>query len=51
MIKANIILENYKWKHKLGNPNNYLKDRLKKLSKISYFKKKKSRIFNSFNKQ
>ncbi len=40
MIKANIILENYKWKHKLGNPNNYLKDRLKKLSKISYFKKK-----------
>ncbi len=40
MIKANIILENYKWKYKLRNPNNYLKERLKKLSKISYFKKK-----------
>jgi len=40
MIKANIILENYKWKHKLRNPNNYLKEKLKKLSKISYFKKK-----------
>jgi len=41
MIKANVIIDHYKWKKKIKNPNNYFKNRLKKLSKVSYFKKKK----------
>jgi len=40
MIKANVILDNYKWKKKIKNPNNYFKKRLNKLSKISSFKRK-----------
>ena len=41
MIKANVILDYYKWKNKLKNPNNYIKKKLNKLSKISPFGKKK----------
>ena len=41
MIKANVILDYSKWKNKIKNPNNYLKKKLRKLSKISAFKKKK----------
>ena len=41
MIKANVILDYSKWKNKIKDPNNYLKQKLKKLSKIPYFKKKK----------
>ena len=41
MIKANVILDYYKWENKIKNPNNYLKKKLNKLSKIPYFKKKK----------
>ena len=41
MIKANVILDYPKWKNKIKNPNNYLKKKLNKLSKIPYFKKKK----------
>ena len=41
MIKANVILDYYKWKSKIKNPNNYLKKKLNKLSKIPYFKKRK----------
>jgi len=41
MIKANVILDYYKWKNKIKDPNNYLKKKLIKLSKIPYFKKKK----------
>ena len=41
MIKANIILDNIKWKKKIKNPNEYIKKRLQKLSKIPAFKKKK----------
>ena len=41
MIKANIILDYPKWKNKIKDPNNYLKKKLSKLSKIPYFKKKK----------
>ena len=41
MIKANIIVDYPKWKNKIKNPNIYLKKKLSKLSKISYFKKKK----------
>ncbi len=40
MIKANIIVDNYKWKNKIKNPNYYFKKRLKKLSKIINLKKK-----------
>ena len=41
MIKANVILDYSKWKNKIKDPDNYLKQKLKKLSKIPYFKKKK----------
>ena len=41
MIKANVILDYSKWQSKIKNPNNYLKQKIKKLSKIPYFKKKK----------
>ena len=41
MIKANVILDYPKWEKKIKNPNNYLKKKLKKLSKIPSFKKKK----------
>ncbi len=41
MIKANVILDHSKWKNKLKNPNNYIKKKLNKLSKISTFGKKK----------
>ena len=40
MIKANIILDYSKWKNKIKNPNNYLKNKIRKLSKIPNFKKK-----------
>jgi len=41
MIKANVILDYSKWKNKIKDPNNYLKKKLIKLSKIPYFNKKK----------
>jgi len=41
MIKANVILDHSKWKNKLKNPNNYIKKKLNKLSKISPFGKNK----------
>jgi len=41
MIKANVILDHSKWKKKLKNPNNYIKKKLNKLSKISPFGKNK----------
>ena len=41
MIKANVILDHSQWINKIKNPNLYLKKKLSKLSKISYFKKKK----------
>ena len=40
MIKANVILDYSKWKNKIKDPNNYLKKKIIKLSKIPYFKKK-----------
>ena len=40
MIKANVILDYSKWKNKIKDPNNYLKNKIRKLSKISYFKRK-----------
>ncbi len=41
MIKANIILDNNKWKNKIKFPKNYFKKKLNKLSKIPTFKSKK----------
>ena len=41
MIKANVILENLKWKKKFKDPIAYFKKKLNKLSKISNFDKKK----------
>ena len=41
MIKANVILDYSKWKNKIKNPENYLKKKIKKLSKIPYFKRKR----------
>ena len=41
MIKANVILGHSKWKKKIKNPSNYFKNKLKKLSKISFFRRKK----------
>ena len=41
MIKANVILDHSKWKNKIKNPSTYFKKKIKKLNKISSFKKKK----------
>ena len=41
MIKANVILDYPKWKKKIKNPSHYIKKRLKTLSKIPSFRKKK----------
>ena len=40
MIKANVILDYSKWKNKIKDPNNYLKKKIIKLSRIPYFKRK-----------
>ncbi len=41
MIKVNVILDHSKWKNKIKNPSNYLKKKLRKLSRLKYFQKKK----------
>ena len=41
MIKANLILDHYKWKNKIKNPREYFKKKINKLNKIDSFKKKK----------
>ncbi len=41
MIKANVILDYSRWKNKIKDPNSYLKKKIRKLSKIPYFKRKK----------
>tara|TARA_Y100000590_G_scaffold186117_1_gene212083 strand:- start:355 stop:801 length:447 start_codon:yes stop_codon:yes gene_type:complete len=40
MIKANVILGNSIWKKKIKNPNSYIKNKLKFLSKKKFFKNK-----------
>ena len=40
MIKANIIIDNYKWKSRIKNPSYYFKKRLKELSKTINIKNK-----------
>ena len=53
MIKANVILNHLKWKKKIKKPDNYIRVRLKKLSKIFQFKNKKQEftIFLTNNKK
>ena len=41
MIKANVILDNKKWRKYIKNPSIYIKNKLNKLSKFKDFKKKK----------
>ena len=41
MIKANLILDHYKWKNKIKNPREYFKKKINKLNKIGSLKKKK----------
>ena len=41
MIKVNVILDYPKWENKIKDPDSYLKKKLRKLSKIPYFQKKK----------
>tara|TARA_B100001996_G_C18493994_1_gene528771 strand:+ start:234 stop:674 length:441 start_codon:yes stop_codon:yes gene_type:complete len=41
MIRANVILDNLSWKNKIKKPDIYIRSRLKKLSTLSQFKKKK----------
>ena len=40
MIKANVIAGHLNWKRILKKPNNYLKQRLRILSKTAFFKRK-----------
>ncbi len=49
MLEANVISEHLNWKRVIKNPSNYLKNRLKKLSRAPFFKNKKSGILNTFN--
>ena len=53
MIKANVILDHYKWKNKIKNPSNYFKKKINKLNKIDSFKKKKHEfsVFLTSNKK
>ena len=53
MIKANVIIGHYQWKKKIKNPNNYFKNKLKRILKIPFFRKKKQEfsIFLTSNKE
>ena len=41
MIKANEILDYPEWVKRIKNPKNYIKNRVKKLTKLNFFKNKK----------
>ena len=41
MIKANVILDHHPWGEKIKNPNQYIKNRLRIISKIPAFRNKK----------
>jgi len=53
MIKANVILDHASWKNKIKKLDNYIRVKLKKLSKVSQFKNKKQEftIFLTNNKK
>ena len=53
MIKANVILDHYRWKNRIKNPSNYFKKKINKLNKIESFKKKKHEfsVFLTNNKK
>ena len=39
MIKVNVIIKDKKWLKFLKNPNNYLKNKIKKIQNYKYFKR------------
>ena len=41
MIKANVIVGHHQWKKKIKNPTIYFKNKLKRILKSPYFRKKK----------
>ena len=41
MIKATVIIDYARWRHKIKIPEEYIKKKIKKLSKFPLFKKKK----------
>ena len=53
MIKANVIIGHYQWKKKIKNPNNYFKNKFKRILKKPFFRKKKQEfsIFLTNNKE
>ena len=48
MIKANVEVKNKSWYKKIKNPKKYFNKKLKKISKIVPFFKKKKRNFYHF---
>tara|TARA_Y100001970_G_C13892872_1_gene679642 strand:- start:45 stop:503 length:459 start_codon:yes stop_codon:yes gene_type:complete len=40
MTNVDVVLDHFLWKKKIKNPKNYIKKKLNKLNKISFFKKK-----------
>ena len=45
MIKANVIVGHYQWKKKIKNPTNYFKNKLRRILKITNFRKKKQEFY------
>ena len=41
MINVEVVVESKLWKHKIKRPNSYLKKKIKKISKLNFFSKKK----------
>ena len=41
MINADVVVENKLWNKKINNPSNYIKKKIKKISKFNSLKKKR----------
>ena len=41
MINADVVVENKLWNKKIKNPSNYIKKKIKKISKFNSLKKKR----------
>ena len=51
MIKVNVEINNKSWSKKIKNPKKYFNQKLKKISKIiTFFKKKKYNFYYLINK-
>ena len=44
MINADVVVENKLWNKKIKNPSNYIKKKIKKISKFNSLKKKRSSL-------